>query len=163
MKRLFQQKSGRFSHRRSMACATASAATALGRATSARAEIHYSSVVNKELDSSRRLIQQRHLSLSDGAVLHFAQFGTNSFYGSLFDVRGAALSNQFRGYVNSVSLPVARLASGRVISQGHFFEATKGDGGFLGSSYGAGEFSNKGGFIQTARDFPIPIVERSGG
>ena len=147
MKKNRRKKSITTSNSRWLAYATAAAASAVAGARTAEAEIHYSGLVRAEFDSHGRAIR-RAFPLNSGASLQFRQFCTSGrFYGSAqFGVR-AAVSNKIRAYSQGGFVYVEKLASGEVISQGHFSHIHP-LRAFLGTSYDGGQFTEPGiGFI----------------
>jgi hypothetical protein len=137
------------------AYAAAGAATALGSATSAEAEIHYSGVINAEFPTFGSLL--RHFPIDDSARLIFLNgygyfYHGNAYYpaGAFFGIRGAAVSNRFRGYSNFGSLYVSQLPRGEPVSQGVFAGRRDRPLAILGSTYGGGDWGSdagEGGFV----------------
>jgi hypothetical protein len=159
VKQNLRKKSLTLSKARWLTYAAAAAATPLGSATSSEAEIHYSGVIDSKF---LRLDVKKKFDLDDGARLIFVfgygvDFNGTNYYGAWFGIHGAAVSNQFRGYLGQFTSPgVSRLGPGKAVSQGEFFEKFQRPLAFLGSSYGAGAWGTRtygqgqgrlGGFI----------------
>ncbi len=118
MKRLRQNNNALISNSRWLVYAAAGAATSLGAAQSAEAEIHYSGLINAEVGHGPYDV---HLAIPLGrsARLDFDEFT----YQLLFGIEGAAVSNSFCGYSTHRfgSVHVSRLHEGAVISRCDFF------------------------------------------
>ncbi|PYK39506.1 MAG: hypothetical protein DME60_09710 [Verrucomicrobia bacterium] len=138
MKRLRQNTSPLLSNSRWLAYAAAGAATSLGGAQSAEAEIHYSGVINDHVRD------RGFVPLDHNARLRFNEYNT---YQATFTIDGAAVSNAFCGYEGRFGTNyVSRLSQGAVISNCHFLSPP---GSFLVlAPYSGGPFFEKGiGFI----------------
>jgi hypothetical protein len=148
MKKNRHTKSLTFSDARWLAYAAAGAATALSGTPSAEAEIHYSGVINFRFSEFDEIVKG--FPLGESAKLVFLNgygvfYHGDVYYGAWFGVRGAAVSNQFRGYTTSgVFGPyyVSRLAPAKAVSQGGF--VGQGPLAFLASSYGRGPWGSQG-------------------
>ena len=141
MKRSRPKKSLTYSHSRWLAYAAAGAATSLGAAQSAEAEIHYSGVINHKFHYEGG---PGDFPIFHSASLHF-KFYTYSW---AFSIGGAAVSDSWCAFVTQRygGREVARLFEGAVISNCALFE--DGYRGFLFNSYGSGQFAKGGiGFI----------------
>lgn len=141
-----QGKSLTFSDARWLAYAAAGVASAIGSGTS-EAEIHYSGIINSKFidgDFTKKF------ALDNSARLIFVYgygvpYNGHFYYGAWFGIRGAAVSNQFRGYETQFgSLFVSRLAPGKPVSQGQFLEKSQSALAFLGGSYGNGAWGSRG-------------------
>jgi hypothetical protein len=118
MKRSRQKKSLTLSNSRWLAYAAAGAASSLGAAQSAEAEIHYSGLINANVGGG---VHYLHLGIPLGrnARLNFDEFT----YQLVFGIEGAAVSNSFCGYstLRFGSVYVSRLHQGAAISKCDFF------------------------------------------
>lgn len=138
MKTKGETKSLNLSNSRWIAYAAAGAATSLGGAQSAEAEIHYSGVINRQFHYEGGL---REFPILHSARLRF-QFYTYSWS---FSIRGAMVSNNFCGSISRFDRRyVSRLSEGAVISNCPFLPGS-GSHAFLLNSYCGGQFA-KGGF-----------------
>ncbi len=147
MKRLRQNKSPLLSNSRWLAYAAAGAATSLGGAQSAEAEIHYWGVINDHV---------RHrgfVPLDHNARLRFNEYNT---YQATFTIDGAAVSNAFCGYEGRFGTNyVSRLSQGAVISNCHFLSPP---GSFLVLAPYSG-----GPFFETYFDMRFSLVDYAWG
>jgi len=118
MKTKRRKKSLTLSNSRWLAYAAAGAATSLGAAQSAEAEIHYSGLIKANVGDGAGDL---HLTIPLGrsAQLDFDEYT----YTLRFLIEGAALSNSFCGYSTRRfgSVYVSRLHAGAVISNCDFF------------------------------------------
>lgn len=142
-----RRKLNAISNSRWAAYAAAGAASALGGAHSADAEIHYSGVID-----SRFYVQDavKRFDLVGDAKLVFVYgygvtYNGDGYYGALFGINGAAVSNEFRGYAAAFgSIYASKIAPGKPVSQGDFFQKSERPLALLGSSYGAGAWGSHG-------------------
>src|SRR2546423_3283988 len=93
MKKLRQNKSSLVSNSRWLAYAAAGAATSLGGAQSAEAEIHYSGVINRQFHYEGG---SRQFPILHSARLRFAFYT----YSWVFSVKDAMVSNNFCGSIS---------------------------------------------------------------
>jgi hypothetical protein len=142
MTRLPENRSSLVSNSRWLAYAAAGAASTLGGAHSAEAEIHYSGEINARFGDGHRVLNIV-VPLRHSARLHF----TSGTYELFFAIDGAAVSNRFCGYEFSrgTGFP-SRLSQGVVISNCRFLS---GGGSMVRfSPFTAGAFFEEGlGFI----------------
>ncbi|HEX4666915.1 MAG TPA: hypothetical protein VH207_09960 [Chthoniobacterales bacterium] len=118
MERSRPKKSLTLSNSRWLAYAAAGAATTLGTAQSAEAEIHYSGLINANVGDGAGDL---HLAIPLGRN---ARLGFDEYTYTLgFLIEGAAVSNSFCGYSTRRfgSVYVSRLHQGAVISNCDFF------------------------------------------
>jgi len=146
MKKLRQNKSPLVSNSRWLAYAAAGAATSLGGAQSAEAEIHYSGVINAPLGNEPGDL---HISIP---LRHSVRLKFNErTYDLDFTIEGAAVSSSFCGYQGRFGTSyVSRLSQGVVISTCSFLPGNRLDFGFMLTQfpYSGGPFYEKGiGFI----------------
>ncbi len=145
MKRLRQSKTALVSHSRWLVYAAAGAATSLGGAHSAEAEIHYSGRVMARFGQHNRGIDVV-VPVGHNAGLHF---DANTYVLAL-SVEGAAVSNRFCGYQLGpppfLTVFPSRLPQGVLISNYRFFS---GSGVMISfSPFTGGQFFDEGlGFI----------------
>jgi hypothetical protein len=138
MKKNRQTKSLNLSNSRWLAYAAAGAATTLGGAQSAEAEIHYSGVINAKFHYEGG---SRQFPILHSARLRFL-FYTYSWF---FSVKDAMVSNNFCGSISRHGARyVSRLHEGAVISSCAFLPGS-GNQALLLNSYADGQFA-KGGF-----------------
>ena len=145
MKRNRPSKALNLSTSRWLAYAAAGAATSLGGAQSAEAEIHYSGLINAKFNNAYQEGGTRNFPLRHSARIHFSK----NFYQRNFLIDGAAVSNRFCGYQTAPggSFYVSRLAQGDVISNCAFVSSDR-KGVLFQSSGGTGQFFEPGiGFI----------------
>jgi hypothetical protein len=141
MKKPCQNNNPLLSNSRWLAYAAAGAATSLGGAPSAEAEIHYSGVINRHFHYEGG---SRQFPIYHSARLRFA-FYTYSWF---FSVKDAMVSNNFCGSTSRHGAKyVSRLHEGAVISNCPFLPGS-GNQALLLNSYGFGQFAKGGiGFI----------------
>ena len=153
-----QTKSVNISNPRWLAYATAGAATALGSATSAEAEIHYSGLINVRFEWLVDQVMQFPLDHRP-KLIFLAGYGYyyhgRNYYpaGAFFGIRGAAVSNSFCGHHGEIFrslLYVSQVAPGKPVSQGNFVGWGPQPLQILGTDYGRGDWgagARKEGFI----------------
>lgn len=134
------------SSKRWLAYATAGLATTAGSAASVDAAIHYSGVIDQVFDGTSEH-RHRDFPLSQGVSLSFSQFasGAHIYDIAYFAVKGAAVSNAFRGY-NQVF--VSRVRPNKDVAAGTFLPQPDRFPAILVDIYGYGDFAEQGyGFI----------------
>jgi MYXO-CTERM domain-containing protein len=115
-------RSTRISSARWLAYATAGLATAAGSAATVEAEIHYSGIIDQTFDGTSEHLRAS-FPLSGGVSLTFSQFasGAHLYDVAYFGVKGAAVSNAFRGISPYFA---ARLHPRQDVADGRFFDLT---------------------------------------